>query len=112
MVKSLDTFARRHGEAIKSEVVDKLKLEPGLIGITIEPIVKSRTRERKKMLATAHTSTLDYFGGNIRNDERHDLLSLVHNKSPTVVRLQVVGYIRSKIFFLSVMISSEKSQWV
>ena len=48
MVKSLDTFARRHGEVIKSEVVDKLKLEPGLIGITNEPIVKSRTRSKKR----------------------------------------------------------------
>jgi len=112
VVKSLDTFARRHGEVIKSEVVDKLKLEPGLIGITNEPIVKSRTRSKKKILAIAHTSTLDYFGGNIRNDERHDLLSLVHSKSPTVVRLQVVGHIRSKIFLLSVMMSSEKRQWV
>ena len=47
MVRSLESFVRQHGAAVRSLIVEKLKIDPGLNGITVDLPVK---RPRKRLI--------------------------------------------------------------
>ena len=47
MVRSLESFVRQHSAAVRSLIVEKLKIDPGLNGITVDLPAK---RPRKRLI--------------------------------------------------------------